>query len=67
MLQSRCGFLIGAGAALAFPGEVVMLNADVALLASLTHRECELVLEAIAAYPALSLVTSIETLNEAGM
>ena len=67
MLQSRRGFLIGAGAVLAFPGEVVMLNADAALLASLTHRERELVLEVIAAYPALSLAKCIEMLNEAGM
>jgi hypothetical protein len=70
MLQSRRRFLIGAGAVLstAFPrGAVAMLNADAALLASLTPWELELVQEVMAHYPALTLAKCVEMLSEAGM
>ncbi|WP_334442011.1 hypothetical protein [Bradyrhizobium sp. AZCC 1610] len=67
MLQSRRKFLIGAGAVLAFPGEVALVSADAALLAGLTPWERELVQEVMNNYPALTLAKTIAMLQAAGM
>ena len=65
MLQSRRQFLISTGAALAFPGEVVMLTADAAL-AELTPRERRLLQSVLEDYPDLSPEKALAMLREAG-
>jgi hypothetical protein len=68
MLQSRRGFLIGAGAVLSpARGPVAMLIADAALLAELTPWELRLVLQVMDNCPALSCAKAIEMLKAAGM
>jgi hypothetical protein len=69
MLQSRRGFLIGAGAVLttAFRGEVDMLNADAALLAELTPRERSIVQQAMDNCPGATLAKILAELKAAGM
>jgi len=48
MLQSRREFLTGAVLSTAFPGNLVALSADAALLATLSPYELELVLQSMA-------------------
>jgi hypothetical protein len=70
MLQSRREFLIGTGTVLgtALPrGAVEMLIADAALLAELTPWELELVQQAMANHPAVSVAKTIEMLRAFGM
>jgi hypothetical protein len=67
MLQSRRGFLIGAGAVLAFPGAVVMLSADAAMLASLSPEDRELVEQSMANHPGLSAQRALDVLIAFGM
>jgi hypothetical protein len=67
MLQSRREFLIGAVVSTAFPGNLVALSADMALLASLTPWEFELVQQAMANHPAVSLAKTIAMRKAAGM
>ena len=66
MLQSRREFLIGTGAALAFPGDLVMLTADAALLAELSPRERRLLQSVLEDYPDLSPEKALAMLREAG-
>jgi hypothetical protein len=67
MLQSRREFLIGAVLSTAFPGNLVALSADMALLASLTPWEFELVQQAMANHPTVTLAETIDMLKAFGM
>jgi hypothetical protein len=67
MLQSRREFLTGAVLSTAFPGNLVALSADAALLATLSPYELELVLQSMVNCPVLSCAKAIDMLRAAGM